>query len=198
MSIQNWYPFSGMEQALFQPNAGGYLYRAPNSWLFGSARYYVVTDGQKAKLATYHRRALQLTFLGIIVAVVIAAPISGDFFARHFWIGLGLSALVGLVLGLTINGVLARKVKPIVAGLPPSHDRITRTDAFKLRAGALSNWFILTCLVLSLLLLVMTGAYAIYGAEGWDVSNLVAVGLFGFNVIYFAGLYIAKRRQAAR
>jgi MFS family permease len=195
MAIQSWNPFGGMEQALFKPVPEGYVYRAPNPWLLGPARYYLVNDAQKIELAAHHRRSLQLSFLGIIIAIVIGVPLAGAYLHDHLWIVLGVSALVGLAIGLVINVLLARKVRPIVARSPVSTDRITRSDAFKLQASTFSPRFILGYAILSLLLLALMVSYALFGGEGWDASGLVGVALFGFSSIYFIALYIAKRRQ---
>ena len=35
---------------VFKPVSGGYAYRAPNAWLFGSREHFLVTEGQKAAI----------------------------------------------------------------------------------------------------------------------------------------------------
>jgi hypothetical protein len=197
VDIQSLNPFGGMENALFKPVPGGYLYRAPNPWLFGAARYYVVSDAQKLELAAHHRRALLISFLGIMAAIIVATPFLGAYFSQNFLMGMGISALVGLAIGLVINRRLVQKVNPIVASLPASPDRITRADAFKLQASTFSPRFILGYAILSFLLFVLMAWYALFGAEPRETSGLIGVALFGFSTIYFVALYIGKRRQAA-
>jgi hypothetical protein len=35
---------------VFKPVPGGYVYGAPNAWLFGSREHFLVTEGQKAAI----------------------------------------------------------------------------------------------------------------------------------------------------
>ena len=35
----------------FKPVSGGYVYRAPNTWLFGPNVHFLVTEGPKAAIA---------------------------------------------------------------------------------------------------------------------------------------------------
>ena len=40
-----------IEALVFKKVAGGYVYRAPNPWLFGKGRHYLVSEAQKEKIA---------------------------------------------------------------------------------------------------------------------------------------------------
>jgi len=56
MSSRWWFPFDGMEEMSFKRVPEGWVYRAPNPWLFGRGRYYLLNEKQKSEVAGHHRR----------------------------------------------------------------------------------------------------------------------------------------------
>jgi hypothetical protein len=55
-----------IEAMLFKPVPGGFIYRAPNPWIFGRANHYIVNEQQKAELLgmlVAPRPLLRLTFI---------------------------------------------------------------------------------------------------------------------------------------
>jgi hypothetical protein len=196
MSNRWWNPFDGMEQMAFKPLADGYVYRAPNPWLFGPGRYYLVNEAQKAALVVHHRRMMQLMFWGIIAMVMIGVPLTGLFLPHRSGTMMGVSALVGLALGLCLNLLLVRRIEPIVATLPPTSARITQGDAFKRQVAIFSRRYLLGFAALDFVLLALVVSTAVFGSTGWDLMAIVGSLLFGAGMIYFLVLYVAKRRQA--
>jgi hypothetical protein len=186
-----------MEQIAFKPVAEGYVYRAPNPWLIGPGRYYLVNEAQKIELARHHRRVMRLTFYMIIAVAVIGVPLAGSFLPGRSAIMLGVSALVGLVLGLALNFMLTREVAPIVATLVPTNAKITQRDAFKRQVDVFSRRYLLGIAALDFVLLALVVANAVFGPSGWDLMATVGAMLFGGGLIYFLTLYMAKRSQAA-
>jgi hypothetical protein len=57
-----------IEAMLFKPVPGGFVYRAPNPWIFGRADHYVVNEQQKAELL----RILVARHPLVRVAVIVA------------------------------------------------------------------------------------------------------------------------------
>ena len=56
MSTRWWFPFDGMEEMMFKRAPEGYVYRAPNPWLFVGGKYYLLNEQQKTEIAARHRR----------------------------------------------------------------------------------------------------------------------------------------------
>lgn len=195
MSNHWWNPFAGMEQVAFKPVPEGYIYRAPNPWLFGPARYYLINENQKAELAMHHGRIVRLTFWMIVIAAGMGGPLAGSFHTAHPWMTLAASLLIGLAIGFALNMSLARKVGPIVAGLTPTSRRITRVDAFRIQATVMSRRWALSFAFLDLVLFALVVGAAVFGQQGWDATAWIGTVLFGGGMLYFAALYIAQRRQ---
>jgi MFS family permease len=195
MTTRWWFSFAGMEQVAFKPTAEGFIYRAPNPWLFGPGRYYLVNQAQKSELARDHRRMLLVLFWMIVAGGAIAGPLAGGFAPGPAWATLAFAMLIGLAIGFAANLWLVAKVSPIVAGLPLSSERITQADTFKRQMNVYSPRFILGYGVLSLVLLALSVWDGMYGPTGWNLYPVVGAVLFGATTIYWAVLFVAQRRR---
>jgi hypothetical protein len=60
-----------IEAMLFKPVPGGFVYRAPNPWIFGRADHYVVNEQQKAELLRIVVAPRPLIRVAVIVAGVL-------------------------------------------------------------------------------------------------------------------------------
>jgi len=196
MSSRWWNPFDGMEQVAFKPVTEGYVYRAPNPWLFGRGRYYRVNENQKAELTVHHRWVMRVTFWAIVIAAGVGGPLAAPLFSEHSWMMMAFAVLVGFAIGLAINRALFLKVSPIVTGLTPASGRITQRDVFKTQVAVMSRRTMLGFAVLDLALFAMVVAGAMTGSRGWDLTAMVGAVLFGAGMVYFATLYVAKSWQA--
>ncbi len=128
-----------IEAVNFKNVPGGYVFRAPGPWLFGSARYYLVNEAQKAgivSIMTPRRPVLRhvMAWVALVLMVVVGGmtiwvctghdnPTTADVFV---WIGLVIAQIFTAV--LILRWRLRRRLQPLVAGLPPSDDRITYLD----------------------------------------------------------------------
>ena len=195
MSRQWWNPFDGMEELTFRPVDGGFLYRAPNRWVFGRYRHYFANADQKAALASAHRTMMRQTFWTIIIGAAICAPLAGVFLPSHSnaqqLAYLGVSALIGLAIGLTLNFLLLQKVNPIIATLTPSNDRITRRDTFT-QTTTFSRGYVLGFAMLSFVMLALSAARPIFDPAGRDLIAIIGIALFGFTTVYWCAVFIAK------
>jgi drug/metabolite transporter (DMT)-like permease len=201
MSRHWWNPFDGMEELTFRPVEGGFLYRAPNPWVFGRYRHYFVNAEQKAVLASAHRTMMRQTFWTIVVGAGACGPIAGGFLPSHSnaqqLAYLGVAALIGLAIGLILNALLLHRVNPIIATLTPSSERITRRDAFSTQATAFSRRYVLGFTVLSFVMLALSAARPIFDPAGRDLMAVVGIALFGFATMYWCAVYVAKCRREA-
>jgi len=193
-----WHPLDGMQELSFKPVAGGCLYRAPSPWLFGPARHYVVSKEQKATLALHHRTMLRLAFWLIVMMGALAVPLAGLFLPTQSLAFIGASMLIGLAIGLSLNAWLVHKVKPIIAGLTPSAERITQRQMFGTQASTFSRRYVLGFAALSFVMLALSAARPIFDPAGRDLIAIIGIGLFGLATIYWCALYLAQcRRETA-
>jgi hypothetical protein len=130
---------AAIEAINFKRVPGGYVYRAPNRRMFGPVRHYLTNEAQKAEIIAIHtprRPVLQQTMLWLALVLMVAAagtlvwaftghddPTAADIF---IWVVL---VIVEIFAALQIlRWRIQSRVQPIIAGLPPSDDRITNLD----------------------------------------------------------------------
>jgi hypothetical protein len=134
---------------LFKPVAGGYVFQAPNSWVFGRPSRYLVNEDQKAAILaiiTPRRPILRVAVIAIgVLAWAVAAgtimwavsphadPTTVD--------GIAIFALVLLpiyaawVIALQRN---LRRMQPFIAHAPRTDMRITSGEMRRALANAIS------------------------------------------------------------
>jgi hypothetical protein len=120
---------------IFKPVPGGYVYRVPNAWVFGSGVHLLVDESQKAAIV---RTMDSVPLFPIIAASWVALSIlfgtvalwvaqSPSDSVRHMLIGIGV--LLSLYGALFISRrVLLSRLRPIIDRLPTTEERITKAD----------------------------------------------------------------------
>lgn len=125
---------------VFKPISGGYVYRAPNRWLFGSQQHFRVNDEQKAAiLATVNtsgQPVLWITGIAWILQSALFGTALSLWAHRSGYYTAGLSGVIAVI--VTVLSIypafvisrqfLLRRLRPILAGLSPSNDRITNLE----------------------------------------------------------------------
>jgi hypothetical protein len=207
---------SQIEAILFKPAPNGFIYRAPNPWVFGRADHYLVNEADKNDI------------LGIIVArrpilraVVLVA-------ALVLW-GVGIGTLGWAfsghedptatdVVAMIILTVLAmfvalhvalrrrlRRLQPILDRLPRSNERITsgevhnamvKSMSFKAAVWAATLWTF-TCLTQVFTLVIRNARHPLFG----DAQSFLSLFLVVFGVLLAARHFqiaIRKARQQGR
>jgi hypothetical protein len=193
-----WFPFAQMEELSFKRVPDGWVYRAPNRWLLGPARYYLLNAAQKSEVAGHLRRAWRLTFFAIIVAVAAGVPLTASRLeGQHPVAVLAAYALIGVVVGMISNAYLCRAVRPTIARLPPTAPPITHSEAIKTQIAVFSGRHLLFLALISLAMLAVTALPPLLTSDGWDVWSVCGAVLFGTGAAYWLALYIAKRRRSA-
>jgi hypothetical protein len=196
MSSRWCFPFDGMEEMSFKRVPEGWVYRAPNPWLFGSGRYYLLDEKQKSEVAGHHRRMWLFLLLAIFAIAAAGAPMTfAGFDDQHVVASLATAALVGLIVGFVANAWLYRTIRPIIAGLPLTTQRITQSEVLNTQIAVFSREYMLFFGSLSLLLFALIALQPLLTSAGWDARSLCGALLFGAGTIYWFALYIAKRRQ---
>jgi hypothetical protein len=128
-----------IDAMLFKPVPGGFLYRAPNPWIFGRADHYLVSEPQKAELlamlvAPRPRLRLAVIFAGLLlwgvgIGIVVCGisghedPTVGDV---AIMIGATVAALFA-ALHLALRRKLHR-MRPILAAATPTSAAITQCE----------------------------------------------------------------------
>lgn len=120
---------------IFKPVPGGYVYCIPNTWVFGSGVHLLVDDGQKA--------AIIKTMDSVPLFPIIAASwatLSILFGAAALWATQSSSdgvrdVLVATSVVFSLYGallasrrVLLSRLRPVIAGLPTTDEKITSAD----------------------------------------------------------------------
>jgi hypothetical protein len=125
---------------VFKPVSGGYVYGAPNRWLFGFREQFLVSDAQKAAiLATVNssgRPVLWITGIAWILqsallgtAVSLWAHRSGYYAAGLTGVIAAIAMILSIYPAFVISRqLLLRRLRPILAGLSPTDDRITELE----------------------------------------------------------------------
>lgn len=196
MSSRWWFPFDGMEEMSFKRVPEGWVYRVPNPWLLGRSRYYLVSEKQKSEIAGHHRRMWLFLLLGIAVIAAVGAPLTlAGFDEQQVVLSLATAALLGLIVGFVANAWLCRTIRPIIADLTPTTQRITQSEVLNTQIAVFSRGYLLFFGSLSLLLFALIALQPLLTSAGWDARSLCGALLFGAGTIYWFALYIAKRRQ---
>ena len=197
MSSRWWFPFDGMEEMSFKRVPEGWVYRIPNPWLLGRSRYYLVSEKQKSEIAGHHRRMWLFLLLGIAVIAAVGAPLTlARFDEQQVVLSLATAALLGLIVGFVANAWLCRTIRPIIADLTPTTQRITQSEVLNTQIAVFSRGYLLFFGSLSLLLFALIALQPLLTSAGWDARSLCGALLFGAGTIYWFALYIAKRRQS--
>ena len=198
MNDRWWFPFAGMEELSFRRVPDGWVYRAPNPWLVGPGRYYLLNEAQKSEVAGHLRRAWRFTFFAIVVVVAAGVPLTAATLdAQHPFVALAAYAFIGLVVGMISNAYLCRAVRPAIAGLRPTAPPITRSEAIKTQIAVFSGRHLLFMALLSSAIFAVTALPPLLGSDGWDFWSVCGAVLFGSGAAYWFALYVAKRRRSA-
>jgi hypothetical protein len=192
----NWY--EGAEAATFKQMENGYVYSNP--WYIGPSRRYLVNEAQKAAITARMQQlrwvmpfgAILGLFAGLIVAAVVQSMVKpGPMVWDIRWFALML-AVVAPIMAIAYL-FLVRKLRPLIAGLPPTRERVTWSDRLKVQAAHTSwSWIVGIG--------AFFGAYVLFGAIGFAVTgvwnNLVPAALFFPYVVFCVALAGYKAGQA--
>ncbi len=125
---------------VFKPVAGGYVYRRPTAWLFGSADHFLANEGQKAAILTILRSSTRAVLWTAGLSWFALSALSGTAVAvwargsGHFAPGLdGVIAMLAMTFSIYPAFVISRHVmlhrlRPVLATLAPTNERITSLE----------------------------------------------------------------------
>src|SRR5258705_6762812 len=123
------------EATMFKPVSDGYVFRAPNPWVFGRPRFYRANEVQKAQLLAIVTSRSQSVFwvallvlVGASVALLAYASGHDDPTVSDAIIMLALIP-VWIYAALLISiRPMARRLQPVLADLAPTDEQITSAE----------------------------------------------------------------------
>jgi hypothetical protein len=195
VSSRWWFPFDGMEETSFKRVPEGWVFGAPSPWPFGSRRYYVLNERQKSEAALRLRRMWRFFSVAIFVVVAVVVPVTLPGLYQRPLITLAAEIAVGLAIGLAFNIYLYRTLRPIIAGLEPTTQRITSGEVFDTQAKVFSSRYLMVLGLGSLAMFALSTSRPLLTSDGWDLWSILGALLFGSATIYWLALYVAKRKQ---
>jgi hypothetical protein len=149
--MAKWY--EGAEESAFKPVAGGYVFQPPSlSWPFARQRGYLVNEAQKAELADCLRRQRRQIFLLLVVYVLIVLGLMVAFGMSDARLRISSWAFIAIVTVTALAVIpivivphisLVRSIRPLLAGLPRTDERITVGDQLRSLAAAISGKLLL-------------------------------------------------------
>jgi hypothetical protein len=190
---------------VFKPVPGGYVYAPPTAWLFGSRKFFLVTEDQKAALLALYTASSQLVLWTIGISWIALTALLGtalSLWAQRF--GYDVLGLLGLIVMIAtvvsiypafVAGryVLLQRLGPILTTLPPTKQRITALEerqALKAagagQAAALSPARRRIVRIASLVAMVAT----------FVVMISRAIDSYGADHLNFVTLYLANANPA--
>jgi len=196
------------KSVMFKPVADGWVYRAPNPWVFGDAPHYLVNDAQKAQIEAIIIPRRPVLFGVLLVAGIVAwvFALGGIVWAvsRHDdptttdVIAIAVLVAISLVAALPFAGwIQRRRLQPILAGLPLTQERITFAEMRKNARTATPfkqsrNAFIASVFAS---FAAVAAAYSHYAAKpGLDAQLII----WTFNAVLWGSLAFVWYRRALR
>jgi hypothetical protein len=199
-----------IEAVLFKPAVGGYVFQAPNPWVFGPTRRYIVTATQKAELLAIIRpRRPVLWTAGIVIGILLWAAAV----ATAMWIVFGHDQPTAADLGIMSVLILVptylawvtklqrnlRRMQPIIAAARRTEERIDRREMRQALADALSlrrtlllgALWTFSCLTQVFILVVRNARHPLFSDIQSYLNAFTAVLAAGLTAYY---LYLAVRK----
>ncbi len=128
-----------LELISFKPVPGGFVYRAPKPWLFGPTRHYLASELEKAEISAIMSPRRPILFqvalwMAFSLMVAAAGGIVWAFTGQKEPTAIDVVAMVAVVVVEVFVGLQAlrwrqmRRLRPLLADLPLTDERITDSD----------------------------------------------------------------------
>jgi hypothetical protein len=200
---------NSLKAATFKPVSGGWIYRAPNPWVFGDAPHYFVNEAQKAQIEALIAPRRPILFvillLGGIFGWVIAVttflwafsghenPTTGDLAIMIALIGIPMLAL------LPVAGLIQRhRMAPILATAPLTSERISYAEISQnIRRATPLKQSLHACIASIFACFAASAAALVHLSTRHFVLDAY-VALWGFVAITFGSVSIVWYRRTVR
>jgi hypothetical protein len=185
-SLQQWW--TTRIEAGFKPLPEGWLFAAPNPWLFGARRNYILSETQRAQAVAIQKRA---TLVGLVIGLLVGAVVLGlpRLFPELQYPLLKWPALVLAVLSASIVNTRSflHRLRPILASAQPTTEKLGMQFQLSAIASFYPTWVWTTlCVVCSIVVLVSSTGIVLWTTAtitgwnppaDWDVSNAEVISL---------------------
>jgi hypothetical protein len=186
----------GWENIAFKRVPAGWLYPAPNPWIFFRPRYYLVSDSERAELIAGLENA-KWRFILLAAPIVAGAVPFGLWLVPMLWNSVLLvMLLLSILAGALVNGCLWWILRPLLVHASPTTERIAMGDLLRAWAAVVPVGELIIFAIL-LIALFACAAYATLTSSRWGMDELIAIPLLGLMAAYSIALLAAKRRMSA-
>ena len=131
-------------EARFKKVAGGFLFQAPNPWLFGPGEHYLVSEAQQAQILELGRDYHSMVRVVVLILLFIGCPVGAVYLVSLFIPNADtniLTLVAGIILafGFLIASALVffhwqyRRLRPILSSLQRSDQTITLEERLATR-----------------------------------------------------------------
>jgi len=140
---------SNYEASFKQARSGGFVFRPPSPWIFGSVQNYIASEEQKAEILELGRVRHPILRTAVFVLALIGCP-AGSILAVYLLSNksdpglLEAAAITILILGsyavlllIAIRSQL-RRLRPVLAHLVPTDEEFTAQEVQALQAKGMS------------------------------------------------------------
>jgi len=198
------------KSVMFKPVSGGWVYRAPNPWVFGDTPHYLVNEAQKAQIEAIivpRRPVLFAAALvaGIIAWVVAVATIIWAFGSGHDDPSAGdLVAMTVLIVFPMLAAVpfaawiQRRRLQPILAGLPLTDERITFAMRQRAETASTLKQSLIACIASVFACFAAIGAALVHlvvkhsGFDGTVILWTVSAIFWGYVAVVWYRITLRK------
>jgi hypothetical protein len=171
------------ETLWFKPVPEGYVFQAPNPWIFARRqRFFLVDEAQKAQLlavltARSQSAALTIRILSFLAmfgasGAAIAFIAGGGDHSLAAFSAILIAMLVSMYLAFLIAAGPTRRVQPLLSGLSPTDQRITAADR---RAIAAKQIWLPSRLILVAIHMILSAMFFVQAAQktGGNPANIL-------------------------
>ena len=123
------------EATMFKAVPGGYVFRAPNPWVFGRYRFFLANETQKSELLAVVKARSPIVFWGGLIALIAGSTALLAFGSGHDNPTLGDAVVMLVLIPVWIYAAIliairpmALRLEPMLAGLPRTEERITSAE----------------------------------------------------------------------
>ena len=194
---QWWWRGDGWQEICFKRVPEGWIFRAPNPWILGLHRHYLVSENQKTEIIAFCN---QVNWRFVIVVGVFAV-----FFTAVLVLALSLvpsqtkflvMIVFSFIIGYLINTYFWWTLRPLLVDVPRTTERITWGDRLRAWAAVMPIRQLIFCAIVLAILLALS-AYLTLASGRWDIGGLIGTLLIGLMVAYCLVLLNAKRKTPA-
>ena len=198
----------------FRQVANGWVFRPPNPWVFGDTPHYLVSDDQKARIVAVLSSPRPI-LLGLVMTLGLTAWVVAV--AALTWMaGLRPESMSGIQAILMVAAFIIpvfvilpiylawqlRRLRPTLAGLPLTDERISRRDMRRAMGGTMSmrsllllaGLFGFNAILQSYDLWSGSARFRLFGDAG-PIFSVITTAICGGVTLMYLWLALRKARQ---